>query len=69
MSNFATNVKSDDVNCEVPCKVPREENAKRPVNPAVIFFSALATPWALAGRKVGLIEKNPEVCAWEWAAV
>ena len=38
-------------------------------NPAVIFFSALATPWVFLGRKVGLIEKNPQIPAWKWASV
>jgi hypothetical protein len=74
MSNFATNVKSDaDESSEITKTLNNlqidVEIAKRSTNPAVIFFSALATPWVLAGRKVGLIEKNPEVCAWEWAAV
>ena len=45
------------------------DDMKAAVNPAVIFFSSLATPWVYLGRQVGLIEKNPEVCAWEWASV
>lgn len=38
------------------------------MNPAVIFFSSLATPWVYLGRKVGLIEENPEIPAWKWAS-